>query len=904
MTPLTGPPVIDALPVQLRLIQRAATGTEVLSATFAAQAPAGMNGARGYQSGRYEPSLSEEGTATITLPNAAGTDGKLHRNRFDCLTDATYGLGDEWIEIWHGVAGRGRLLFVGTPADWRVSRTTITLMLTDGTGLLELQRETAAGFWVHAPHDVFEHYTRGWRVLVADDFPNGVDATQWGVNDTTTVTPGAVRLGPMPSGLSLKMLETITGGPEVFAWDERHWRQELTYDRDLKGDAFLTLLMTKTGAGGSFISLEVSTTTIKVQMQNAAGTTDLHTISSVQGASKRDARMAIEVRDRWALFYVDGKLAIALDYDMAEIGDGYWTRIQLNNGTGAVAGSTVDLTNFVLRRADPYLMRGNIVLGTSSDGDLRVPGTRPSGGLRGTYFDDADWRSFSGTSHAYHRRVLTPTRTPYAKRLDATIDFAVATPPAWQAPGPPSGEFFSARWTGAIFMDLAASDRFIRLANIDLSARVWIGHTTINRPVAGVWASGGAPPSTVTSGSMRTHTGASLAGWYPIRVEYVNTSGGGGLSLQWATTSGGTYSAVPSTSLSPYGIYESDVRYDSHLEQLKALVAAFGLQYRCDPRSLESGAFPGEVIPRIRVGRDTDKVLTPSEATEVEVSGSARDTVQTLLADAAGLADPANAAQLTSEAIDFPSIRPAAAVDRHMMVHTGYESLADITDPALLATRLAAMLGLRLSPWEEIAARPRGARELRDTFPLSGSSALFAWEPGDGVRIVDEQVGFADSAPRQIVAPGWPFVPDGLGAPSVRFRQRPRSQQDALRELVRATLLPQRNYQGQLAVVTGTMVSVAGPGPGYSSVPLPWDLTDVVRATLIVGFKTDASAWTIRVLTGETAFATYNTAGRYDITPYVKARSDSIGGSGREMAVGMTGGTGTSQGWAELLVRV
>jgi hypothetical protein len=896
------PPVLDALPVQLRLVQRAATGTVVLGATLAAQAPVGMNGTRGYQNGRYEAALSEQGEATITLPNAAGADGKLHRQRFDCLTDDMYELGDEWIEIWHGVAGRGRLLFVGTPADWRVNRTTVTLILTDGAGLLELQRETAAGFWVHAPRDVFEHYTHGWVALLADDFPNGVDATQWAVNDSTTPTPGVVRLGPMALGLGTKYIEASGGLVNLFT--ERHWRLELGYDRSLLGDAFLTLAMTHTGAGGSFISMDVSATRIQINIQNSVGTLETQTINAVQGASKRGAKAAIEVRDRWALFYVDGKLAMSMEYDMAEPGDDYWVRVMLNNGTGATSGSFVDLDQVLLRRADPYLMRGTVALGGTDDGELRLPGTRPSGGLWGAYFDDADLRQLAGSIVSYHRRLLAPTRVPYAKRQDAQVNFAVATPPAWQAPGPPNGEYFSVRWTGAIFLDLAVNDVFMRLANVDLSARLWVGRTTVDRPACGVWASGGAPPTTITSGSMRTHMGASLSGWYPIRLEYANTSSGGGLALQWATTSGGTYTAVPATMLSPYGIYESDVRYDSHAEQLKALVSAFGLQYRCEPRSLESGRFPGEVVPRIRVGRDTDKVLTPSEATEVELSGSARDTVQTLLADAAGLADPSSAAQLTSEAIQFSAIRPAAVADRHMMVMSGYESLSDITDPALLATRLAAMLGLRLSPWEEIAARPRGARELRDTFPLTGAMALFAWEPGDGVRIVDDQIGFADMSPRQIIAPAWPFVPDGLGAPSVRFRQRPRSQQDALRELVRAVLLPQRNYQGQLVVVTGTMISIAAPGPGFSSAPLPMDIADVVKATLVVGYKTDTSTWTASIHTGASSILSFNTAGRYDVTPFIKARTDSVGGAGREVAVGMTGGTGTSQGWAELLVRV
>jgi hypothetical protein len=880
VTPEAPPPILEALPVQLRLIQRAAAGTTVVGAMFAARSPLGVNGTRGYQGGRYETALSEEGSSTVTFPNAAGSDGRLHRDRFDCLTRASYQLGDEWIEVWHGLAGRGRLLFVGTPTDWQVSRTTITLTLVDGAGLLESQREFAAGFWHHAPRDVFEHYTKAWTTVVSDDFAAGIDSTRW--------------QQPVAGGLSMS-LNATTYWEGITPFVDRAWRLEVTYDRTLAGTGQVALEM-RGGPSDSRMQLSIraNNTTRVVIGDNTLISEDVVVAAQFE-LVKKGATLAMELRDRFALFYVDGKLVHVLEESLLQSGVVYRPGV-LWPGTGdaTATGTVIEVKSVMLRRCDPYLMRS-----TTNRGDLRLPGLRPSGGLRGTYFDDADLRQHA--TAPYHRRVLGPTRSPYAKRQDATINFAVATPPAWQPPGPPSGEYFSVRWTGAIFLDLAASDWFVKLASVQDSAKLWIGRTMWKDMLIGTWGAGG---GTVTSGSLRTHLDSSVSGWYPVRLEFAQMGGSGGIALQWATTVGGAYTAVPATSLSPYGIHEADVRYDSHAEQLKAVATTFGLQYRCEPRSLESGLFPGEVVPRVQVGRDTDKVLTPSEATEVEVSGSARDTIQTLLADAAGLSDSANAVQLTTEAIDYASVRPSGIADRHMMVHTAYESLADITDPVMLATRLAAMLGLRLAPWEEIAARPRGARELRDTFPLTGSMALFAWEPGDGVRIVDDQLGFADTAPRQIVAPAWPFGPDGLGAPSVRFRQRPRSQQDALRELVRATLLPQRNYQGQLAVVTGTIISVSAPGPGFSSAPLPADLADVVRATLVVGFKTDASAWTASIHTGTASILTFNTAGRYDVTPFVKARTDSIGGVGRECAAGMTGGTGTSQGFLELLVRV
>lgn len=898
MSPLTSPPVLDALPVQLRLIQRATTGTAVLGATLAAQAPLGINGAQGYQSGTFEPPLSEQGSMTVTLPNGAGADGRLHRTRFDCLTDATYNQGDEWIEVWHGIAGRGRLLFVGTPTDWRVSRSTITLTLGDGTGPLELQRETAAGFWWHAPRDVFEHYTKAWHTIVADDFVGGLDAARWtpdtSAGGTITNQASAVRFTPaVGAGTSTNISRFgAFWAPGVNLVTSVAWRAECRYSQALVGGAGVAFQLTA-GGGGDGATIQTSATgTVEAITSGTGALSPAVFIESAISSTAADVTLAIERHDRWLFFYAQGTLVFAVEAPAWASGTAAYPEFALVDYTGGATG-TVDLDYIIVRDVQPYLMRG------TDKGDYRLPSDPTSGGLRGIYYDEADLRVVGDTTTAFYLRVLSPIRKPFARRQDATINFATATPPAWMPVGT-NGEYFSVRWTGAIYLDLATADVTLRLASLNNGARLYVGKTMFGQHLLQQWANPTAAPYTLTSGSLRTHTGASLAGWYPIRLEYVQGVTAGGIILQQSIAAG-AYAVVPATSLSPYGIVESEVRYDSFSEQLKSVVDAFGYQYRCEPRSLESGTFPGEVVPRIRVGRDTDKVLSPSESTDVQLSGSAQDTIQTLLADAAGLADPANAAQLTSESVDFPAIWPPAVADRHMMTTTAYESLADITDPGLLATRLAAMLGLRLSPWEEIGARPRGSRELRDTFPLTGVMALFAWEPGDGIRIVDEQLGFADTSPRQIIAPSWPFGPDGLGAPSVRFRQRPRSQQDALRDLVRAVLLPQRNYQGQLVIVNGTQASspVTALIDNFTIVSLPLNAADLVRCELVVQIKTDASAGTISVNSVSTGI-TLNTTGRYDLTAFA-ARSAA---TAPRMYANVAGHTGTAEYTLELLVRV
>lgn len=875
-------PVLSAGQVTIRHISQG-TGTgavTVLGASFVAQPRAGLKGRRGYGMGRCERVVNDEGTATLTLPNTAGDDGVLHRRRFAIFTAADYHTGDEWLEIEYD----NGLLFVGTPADCDRSHSTLTLSLVDGLWMQNTQRETAAGFWNHAPRDVFEHYTKAWVPVIADDFDSGADPAKWEPSDYIDQV-GSVRLAPSTAPGSVGLSPDATYWPGVIVESERRWRLEMTYDRSLTGLGTVSLEMQKPGITQEYISLRVGTTSVVANMQDAAGSLDSSSVSRPIDAVKAGASLAIECHDRWVFFYVDGALVFSIEHDMATPGAVYRPLVTVTNG--ATPGSYADVLSLLLRRADPYLMRG------ADKGDYRLPGLLPAGGLIGTYYDEADLRSVA-TNAEISRRSLAPTRAPYARRQDAQVNFPTVAVPTWQPAGPPNGEYFGVRWTGAIYLDLAAADVTLRLKDVDGRGRLWVAKTMYGEQVANHWGAGSGVLATVTSGSMRTHLGGSVAGWYPIRVDYANGSGQGGITLE-QSIGGGAYAPVPSSALSPLGIYEAQVRYDSHAEQLKAVATAYGLQYVCEARSLESGEFPGSVVPRLRVGRDTDKILTPAESTEASVKGDASEVIDTLYADAAGLGDQENAAQLTAESINFAALTSGS----HMMIQSAYESLADITDPILLQTRLASMLGLRITTWQEVAARPRGHRELRGSFPipLTPDLAMFRWEPGDGIRVQDDALDIMDLTPRQMMAVGWPFVPDGLGAPSVRFRQRPRAQQDALRTLVRSALLPQRNYQGQLAVVNGT---VSLTDSGYSRVVLPRDLEAVTRCELVVIAKGDASTWTIQDYPAVAAIGTFNTTGRYDLLPYLR----SYDGTSPQMIVNAVGGTSNAAFQLEIVVRI
>ena len=878
-----GLPVLSAAPVTIRHLRRG-TGTgqiTLLAATLVPQPRKGVNGRRGYQSGSYEAALNDEGTATIAFPNTVGDDGVLHRRRFLILTDPGYHPGDEWIEILQS----GRVLFVGTPLGATKTRGQISLRLADGQWLLRKQRETTAGFWTHAPRDVFEHYTKARRALVADTFTSGADPALW---DRVLTTDGAgyVRLGS-PAGSSY--ITALSATADLIAvGPDRAWRLEMEYDRACNNLSAIWLRLSPIGVEMS-IDFTSGTNLGNVACSVKVGAPIIvRLIRNSEVQVKKGASMAIEARDRHVFFYLDGRLVHAQEGPL--ITDATTCAPQVQFDASGSTG-TIDVKSILLRRAEPFLMRG------SDKGDYRLGGSPPSGGLQGSYFDDADLRT--PVRAGYDCFVLVPTRSPYARRQDATVNFANANPPAWQPAGPPGGEFFSVRWTGAIFLDLAAADITLQLTALNYGVRLWVGKTMFGQQLLDNWGATGA--ATLTSGSLRTHLASGVAGWYPIRLEWVQRTGANGLVLQ-QSIGGGAYAAVPTTSLSPLGIYDSDVRYDSHSEQIKAIAETFALQFRCEPRSLESGVFPGEVVPRVRVGRDTDKVLEPTESTDVTVTIDAEDVSDTMLADAAGINDPANASQLTAENVNYASIRDPVAANRHPAVLTDYQALADITDPNLLRTRLDSLLGLRASTWQEVGARPRGYRERRDTFPLTGVLATFAWEPGDAVRLRDDDVDLDDSAPRQIIAPSWPFAPDGLGSPSVRFRQRPRSQQDALRAIVRSALLPQRNYQGTLTVIPGALGSTApGEAPdNFTRAPLPANLADVVKAELVVARKGDASSWVIEI-NGVSTGLTLTTIGRFDVTAYIAAGTIV---PGAWMFAKLTGGTSTYLIRLDLTVRI
>lgn len=1081
----------------------------------------GVNGKGGFTQGHYDPTLNQEGGFSVAFPNDAGDDGQMHRDRFSVVKQGRptpgpggvityqggmYRPGDEWIEIYLG--DPGELLFVGTPTSATLTDSLLTINGFDGQWLLKKTRETAAGFWNHAPRDAFEYYTQAWQGVVADTFvppSSGGNQFTYSTSQQTTpdgkwvytacetdavARPGFVRLRPAGLGTtaSIQSRAGMTIGTTVYDSNQA-WRVEASFRRSALSPSSgyangASIVIKFLDTPSSWASLELYFDSAVVRTYAGVAYAQYVKMSSVPPGP---FRVTFEGRGRWIYIYLDGSLLTVIPTPASSA---VAAQFQVTAQDAVVGGipPTVDVDYLIFRRTYPLLNASATV-----KGDYRLPGAPPVGGLTGRFWDDHDLQAYFGgryPSYVFAPAFMQSVRKPYVQRNDAQLAFTYQN--QWTPPGPANGEYFSARWEGAVFLALGSYDYRLRCWSDD-RATVWVGKTRIGEQIIGDWTDAGhgmVLPATIgkdVSTYLRSRLGQ-VSGWYPIIVEYSNGPGSGTLVLEyersdqpgvwnvlgvngyahlvraafpagywplseptgatfydesgagnsfafttgasgsvglagpfdgsiaalmggtgyaqlasgsvldpggqtaitleaWAyptTTTGiqeilrkdtatvphllrtnaaawefalvvggtlylisggtvtpnawhhvvGTFDGTTMTlyvngtavasathpgalsaatggawqlgrysgngeffsgrlahpaiyfgnnslsaaqvaahyqaltqdpggnpALSPYGILDDDIRFDSHYDAGKKILDSFGYQTRLEPMQLESGEFPGRLVPRVRVGRDTAYVLEPTAAV-VQTDLNAEDVCDALLVEAQGLGDQNGQTTLDAEVLNF------AQIGQHMLVHQEFESLADISVLSLLLQRASNLLALRGSPWEQIQATAQGHERIVDSFPLTGALAKFAWIVGDGLRVRQPRVGIVDVAPRQILGLVWPFVPDGRGTPAATFKQRPRDFAQTMRELTKQVLRGKRNYQGQLVVVTGSLGANTTVAPdAYSRVALPATLTDVVKATLVVQTKTDGSAWAIEV-NGAQRFQVA-TAGRYDVTPFV-----------------------------------
>ena len=852
----------------------------------------GMNaGENGHAGGSWERRMYEEGDFTVRFPNREGSDGRLHRERFRPMSDPFFHPGDEWVEIYDR---GGDLVYVGATRDAEIDLQKVEVRGSDGSILLRKTREYWAGFWNHAPHDVWEHYLSVWRMVVADDF-GGDDPT--GGGKFVTLNAHATPLG---DSAVLLYTDAPTGGaanerarirannsyafPIGVEEGDTTWRVECQFWRNQFGppanpeegdNAYVRVGMWDVGANDALCVLQMQEQ--YTYLSNDGGHTLWRTGSPTDG--KDTFHVVLEGRDRWIYGFINQRFVGSIPLPPGSTSCVPFVAMRPGATT---AHQRVRVESFSCRRTVPYLRPAG-----SQWGDYRLPGNPVPGGLKGTYYNDLGLKEneYAGEDgetpnpNHYAMTVFSPWHKLHGPivRHDDQINFVSpqyqTNPPRWPAagatttdsdpstgiPGSQVGKWFSVRWTGSIYLPLGDTDCSISITTAE-GFRLWVGKTKFRDAAIDTWLS----PGSGSTGSLRSHIGtesdgAYHNGWYPLLIEY-GQRGDGGASISMSMNG----SVVQPEHLSPMGIFDEHVRLDSHWEVIQTLSETYGYQFTCEPRQFESGEFPGVMVPRVRVGRDTEKIVDDVNSANYRVRVTGDSVADSILSDGAGLGS--SEVQQVLEAMDYENIMST------LFIHTEYESWGDMTWEPVLAQRANTLLALRASPWEEVDTQPFGAPEMLDSFPLTGNLALFRWEPGDGVRLVLPVINVEDASPRQILGVTYPFVPEGRQGPSVSFRNRPRGMREFLRRVQRQYMNRSRNYQKQLVAHTGSLAAFGGSAliDEFSRVALPHDLSDVIRAEVTVFEKPDDTPWYIWINEKPTTHPPVRYPGKYDISGYVE----------------------------------
>ena len=783
--------------------------------------------------GTYTTRIGDAGEWSLSFPNVASSKG-LWRDKFS--EDGCR----EFVEIYRDHA----LEFVGVIERVEIDRGTVTISGGDGFGLLKRAYERDRTWW-DAPSTVIDHYTRVPAPEVSEPWtdPNGTqaDATDAGwttplnASSITIVRSGVLRFNN--TGSALKTAHIDVGSISASDWTAR----ALIYGGE---DATIP----QCWVFGMRVSADDTAFAVCRFGQRmgslSGGNPYSETLTRVDGGSVLRVNVAaqtgndnprlpgsMEVRKRggWVSYYWNGAMVGVARVDSAFSGGlrffigqednpgfperHFWGPVSLSIESG-----------FIRRSAER--------------GAVRLPGDLPIGGLRGRYHNHAD---IQGKTSAERRAsILNPTREHYAERLDASINYASSSTDIPVLPGAASSrEWFSVRWTGAVYLPQAGGNVEFRVNGLDDGARLWVGRTGWGEHLVDDWADGGARvagPATFTAGDEN--------GWYPLRLEFYQGATAWGVQLQFRRATGwtdpggtviadDTWTTVPATSLSPLGCHEGRIQGQSHFQIIQDAAAQAGYELLMEPMSLESGEFPGRLVPRIRVGRDTDVLLEVEDEDGAEpimqpaVTRDSSDQAVRFIGAGSGSADGKGS----------QTIAEVANLDAEALFELqAWSDAGDASLTQLLEARLNAELALRATPWTEVRGNPRAMERLADTWPLSGTLAAMRWRPGDGLRISVPEIGVIDDEPRRLTQVTRSFMAEGRTSTTVGFRQRPRSAAVALREIARARALGARSFQGQPVTLTSDVIEggiAAGAWTGFAFVALlPQD--QVVRAVLKV----------------------------------------------------------------------
>lgn len=765
--------------------------------------------------GSYTTRLGDAGEFELTWPNAAGAKG-LWRARFS--EDQAL----EWIEFYRDDV----LDFVGSIQRVEIDRGTVKVSGSDGWGLLKRAFERDRS-WTAAPQEVITAYSSVPLATYADDFAGGTIDPGWsGLNGATLAQSGGkVRI--TGTGVDLQ------GMQRNVAFTSDVWEATATFVNATQGAADTQLGLAAYTSGGAFIFRFTWNGT----QATIAGSGQGQTVPVTPGNPATQLPVAMKLRrtGRWIYGYLNGRLVGVISTTGAVVG-----RLAIIGvGNYSVGAGFVDAGSFVVKDYRPMLARG------ADQGKYVLPGAQPTGGLRGRYFDLADMEGATPT--ARELSAFSPGRPDaYGERLDPIIDTSGGLALPLQ-PGN-SGDYFAVRWFGAVYLRLDQGNYGVELTSIDNAARLWIGKTRWGDQLIDNF---GLATGTYTASVSASALGGD-AGWYPIVLELLDHTGVSTIRLQFTPPAGGytdpggtaiagsTKRVIPATSLSPSGCFDNRVQQTAHFDLIGQAAQAFGYQLWCEPMQLESGEFPGRLVPRVRVGRDTDVELEPDDTDGVDpainpgVTRDASDQAVTLIGGGAGQADGA-----TQVGVEISDLAGAGGA---FFAFEAVVDSADVAFPELLGARLNAELALRVTPWEEVRATPRAQERLADTWPLTAALSAMRWRPGDGVFLKVPDIAVEDDAPRQITQVTRVFAAEGRTGTQVAFRQRPRSAARTLRGQVKSALALGRSYQGQKVTLPANYIdssigAVAAAGfTRYSQVALyPGD--EVVKATLRIALN-------------------------------------------------------------------
>ena len=566
--------------------------------------------------------------------------------------------------------------------------------------------------------------------------------------------------------------------------------------------------------------------------------------------------------------------------------------------------ATSTIAYIVGRKTSPPLNGGQ-------PGSYQLSGPPSSGGLSVDYYDASAFAATAASTLGTQQALFDPTVAPTISRTEPTFYHQNPTSgvPGWMPLDLGAASRAWVRASGSIYLPLDTQDIQFQLpapvTGRDWAA-LWVGKTRKGEAVCAVGQAGitqtpgWGETQTSTSPSIRGLLG-STPGWYPIIYEYLWYAGGAYSNWVGFTYNVGGNGSIPvPTVLSPYGIFRqtsgttpvvSDS--DSHYDTIKTTIGeTFALQFKTTPQQLESGQFPGTIVPLARVGRDTDFVMNDEQAVNMQETSKAEDNATTDIAQAQGLGGTASGT-LWAEAFNF------AAMNSHPAILTESDNLPATSEINMLVLQLATLLGLRSTIWQQVTADSIGQRQMQDTFPLTGTLAEFDWQVGDGLRIWLPQIGVTDQQPRQIYTLKRMLYPDGMGVNTASFQGRPRNFEFIMRRFIRSVFTDRRSFQGQLTYLPSSIAT----GPALSTSSLPVDLSLVVDAQLIVLSKSDSSAWSVMVNGNATTLTGIAAAGSYGIGSYV-ARNLGTEPRMTVACVPGTTGTGTIVYQLQLLVLV